>query len=92
MTRNDMIQIYSDFHKNAYGVRPRFNYHEFSLERLQADFKNFGEICDLYIKEAEDMKKWAKKQEEKRKAEALRLHNLKTLGEQFPMLAQLLTA
>jgi len=45
--REEMIQIYSDFHKEAYGSRPRgINYHEFTLEELKADFKYFGEICE----------------------------------------------
>ena len=44
--REELIQIYSDFYKDAYGVRPRFNYSEKSLEELKADFKSFGEICE----------------------------------------------
>jgi hypothetical protein len=44
--REEMIQIYSDFYKDAHGSRPRYiNYHEFTLEELKADFKYFGELC-----------------------------------------------
>jgi len=44
--RDSLIQIYSDFHKDAYGFRPRYvNYHEFTLEELKADFARFQEVC-----------------------------------------------
>jgi hypothetical protein len=44
--REEMIQIYSDFHKDAYGFRPRgINYDAMSLEDLEADFARFAEIC-----------------------------------------------
>ena len=44
--RESMIQIYSDFHKDAYGFRPRgINYDAMSLEDLEADFARFAEIC-----------------------------------------------
>jgi len=45
--RESMIQIYSDFYKDAYGFRPRgVNYHEFTLAELKADFDSFREVCD----------------------------------------------
>lgn len=44
--RQDMILIYSDFFKEAYGFRPRgYNYDEYTLEQLQADFDRFSEVC-----------------------------------------------
>ena len=44
--RESMIQIYSDFHKDAYGFRPRgINYDAMSLEDLEADFARFAEVC-----------------------------------------------
>ena len=48
-----MIQIYSDFHKNAYGFRPRYDYHSFSLEQLQADFDSFSAISESNEREEE---------------------------------------
>jgi hypothetical protein len=44
--REEMIQIYSDFHKDAYGFRPRgIDYDSMSLEDLEADFARFAEVC-----------------------------------------------
>jgi hypothetical protein len=43
--REALIQIYSDFHKDAYGFRPRYNYPEFTLEELKADFDRFEAVC-----------------------------------------------
>lgn len=44
--REDMILLYSDFHKDAYGFRPRgLNLQDFSLEELRADFARFAEVC-----------------------------------------------
>ena len=44
--RQEMILIYSDFYKEAYGFRPRhINYHEFTLAELQADFDRFSKVC-----------------------------------------------
>jgi len=93
--RDSMIQIYSDFFKDAYGFRPRgINYHEFTLEELKASFKSFAEICEANENEWEEMRKWEEEQERKRKAErkaeAERLRNLKTIGGQFPELLALL--
>jgi hypothetical protein len=45
--RESMIQVYSDFHKDAYGFRPRgINYDAMSLEDLEADFARFAEVCE----------------------------------------------
>ena len=44
--REEMLQIYSDYHKEAYGFRPRgYDYSAFTLEQLEADFALFAEIC-----------------------------------------------
>ena len=44
--RESMIAIYSDFHKDAYGFRPRgINYDSMSLKDLEADFARFSEVC-----------------------------------------------
>jgi hypothetical protein len=44
--RESMIQIYSDFHKDAYGFRPRgIDYSSMTLEELEADFARFAEVC-----------------------------------------------
>jgi hypothetical protein len=52
--RESLLQIYSDFHKDAYGFRPRhINYYAFSLEQLKADFKHFREVCDENKREEE---------------------------------------
>ena len=52
--RQEMIQIYSDFHKEAYGFRPRgVNYSEFTLEQLQADFDYFSSLCEQNAREEE---------------------------------------
>jgi hypothetical protein len=44
--RNSMLQIYSDFHKDAYGYRPRFDYRSFSDEQLVEDFATFERVCE----------------------------------------------
>lgn len=44
--RESMIQVYSDFHKDAYGFRPRgIDYSSMTLEELDADFARFAEVC-----------------------------------------------
>lgn len=44
--RESMIQVYSDFHKDAYGLRPRgIDYDSMSLEALEADFALFSQVC-----------------------------------------------
>jgi hypothetical protein len=42
MNREDMIEMYSDFHKDAYGFRPHFiDVNSLSDAELQADFDRF---------------------------------------------------
>ena len=44
--RDSLIQVYSDFHKDAYGFRPRgINYDAMTTEELEADFARFAEVC-----------------------------------------------
>jgi len=42
--REALLQIYSDYHKDAYGFRPRYDYSAYSLEQLEADFTRFGQM------------------------------------------------
>ena len=42
--REALLQIYSDYHKDAYGFRPRYDYSSYSLEQLEADFARFGQM------------------------------------------------
>ena len=44
--RFEYIQIYSDYHKDAYGFRPRYNYSNYTLEQLVSDFERFGKVFD----------------------------------------------
>ena len=44
--RFEYIQIYSDYHKDAYGFRPRYNYSNYTLEQLVSDFEKFGKVFD----------------------------------------------
>lgn len=44
--RAELIQVYSDFHKDAYGFRPRYDYHSYTLEQLEADFDYFAQLCE----------------------------------------------
>ena len=44
--RDSLIQVYSDFHKDAYGFRPRhIDYSSMSVEELEADFARFAAVC-----------------------------------------------
>ena len=44
--RENMILIYSDFYKDAYGFRPRgINLYAFTTEELEADFARFEQVC-----------------------------------------------
>ena len=44
--RENMILLYSDFHKDAYGFRPRgYNLYAFTTEELEADFDRFEQVC-----------------------------------------------
>jgi hypothetical protein len=50
--RENMILLYSDFHKDAYGFRPRgLNLYAFTTEELEADFARFEQVCDDNRKE-----------------------------------------
>jgi hypothetical protein len=42
--REALLQIYSDYHKDAYGFRPRYDYYSYSLEQLEADFARFAQM------------------------------------------------
>jgi hypothetical protein len=39
-------EIYSDMHKDAYGFRPRFNYGNYTLEQLNAEFETMSKIIE----------------------------------------------
>ena len=44
--RESLILLYSDFHKDAYGFRPRtVNVYAMSTEELEADFDRFEQVC-----------------------------------------------
>ena len=44
--RENMILLYSDFHKDAYGFRPRtINVYALTTEELEADFDRFEQVC-----------------------------------------------
>ncbi len=50
--RENMILLYSDFHKDAYGIRPRgLNLYAFTTEELEADFARFEQVCEDNRKE-----------------------------------------
>lgn len=45
--RENLILLYSDFHKDAYGFRPRtINVYAMSTEALEADFAEFERVCN----------------------------------------------
>jgi hypothetical protein len=53
--RESLIQIYSDFHKDAYGFRPRgINYDAMTLAELKQDFASFAEICESNEKQEKE--------------------------------------
>lgn len=45
--RFEYIQIYSDYHKDAYGYRPRYDYYDYTLAELEADFDRFRHQCKI---------------------------------------------
>ena len=51
--RYDYLLTYSDFHKDAYGFRPRYDYYSYTLEQLVADYERFGKVCDENKREEE---------------------------------------
>ena len=61
--REDYLHLYSDYHKDAYGFRPRFDYRSFTDAQLVNDYETFGEVCrENRIAEdkalVEDLKAW----------------------------------
>lgn len=42
----DLKQLYSDYHKEAYGIRPRHDYSDYTLSQLQACYEQFASICE----------------------------------------------
>ncbi len=44
--KEEILQVYSDYHKEAFGVRPRYDFASYTLEQLEADFDRFEEICE----------------------------------------------
>lgn len=61
--RADYLHLYSDFHKDAYGFRPRFDYSSLSDAQLVNDYETFAEVCrENRIAEdealVEDLKAW----------------------------------
>lgn len=45
--RDSLIQVYSDFHKDAYGFRPRgINYDAMTTVELEADLARFAAVCE----------------------------------------------
>lgn len=52
--RENMILLYSDFHKDAYGFRPRtINVYALTTEELEADFDRFEATCKINRHEEE---------------------------------------
>lgn len=43
--RDSLLLTYSDYHKDAYGYRPTYNYSVLTTEELEADYEKFGRIC-----------------------------------------------
>ena len=44
--RENLILLYSDFHKDAYGFRPRtINVYALTTEELEADYARFEAVC-----------------------------------------------
>jgi hypothetical protein len=52
--RENLILLYSDFHKDAYGFRPRtINVYALTTEELEADFDRFEATCKINRHEEE---------------------------------------
>lgn len=45
-SRQNLLAIYSDMHKDAYGFRPRHLFTEMSTEELISDMEYFGKLID----------------------------------------------
>jgi len=72
--RESMINIYSDFHKEAYGFRPRgVNYDEMTLEDLQRDFDMFSALCEQNEREEAAADNYAIAEFEKRVASIIEM-------------------
>lgn len=57
--REELIHSYSDYHKEAYGFRPRFDYSNLSTEELKKDFAYFGSMVEENIAREEKAEKKA---------------------------------
>lgn len=51
--RFDYLITYSDYHKDAYGFRPRYDYSNYTLEQLIADYEKFSKVVDENMREEE---------------------------------------
>jgi hypothetical protein len=50
-SRQNLLAIYSDMHKDAYGFRPRHFFTEMSTEELVSDMEYFGKLIDASVAE-----------------------------------------
>jgi hypothetical protein len=48
-SRQNLLAIYSDMHKDAYGFRPRHLFTEMSTEELVSDMEYFGMLIDANL-------------------------------------------
>lgn len=51
--RFDYLITYSDYHKDAYGFRPRYDYSNYTLEQLIADYEKFSKVVEQNMREEE---------------------------------------
>lgn len=51
--RFDYLITYSDYHKDAYGFRPRYDYSNYTLEQLIADYEKFSKVVEENMREEE---------------------------------------
>ena len=51
--RFDYLITYSDYHKDAYGYRPRYDYSNYTLEQLIADYEKFSKVVEENMREEE---------------------------------------
>jgi len=51
--RFDYLLTYSDYHKDAYGYRPRYDYSNYTLEQLIADYEKFSKVVEENMCEEE---------------------------------------
>lgn len=57
--RLEYLQIYSDFHKCAYGYRPRYDYSDLTDEQLVEDFDTFSRISAENVRIEKEMEEQA---------------------------------